>query len=100
MVQSPLTVGILFVLIGYYLCYYGWLLWKSKHIAPEDLEAAAAPPAAAAQAQSDVTPRLARSLSNDSRPSAMRKRRAKTAAHLASERTAMTKKAAPISRTL
>lgn len=56
MVQSPLTVGIFFVLIGYYLCYYGWLLWKSKHIAPEDLEAAAAPPAAAAQAQSDVTP--------------------------------------------
>jgi hypothetical protein len=56
MVQSPLTVGIVFVLIGYYLCYYGWLLWKSKHIAPRDLEAAAAPPAVAAQAQSDVTP--------------------------------------------
>ena len=56
MVQSPLTVGIVFVLIGYYLCYYGWLLWKSKRIAPGDLEAAAAPPAAAAQAQSDVTP--------------------------------------------
>jgi threonine/homoserine/homoserine lactone efflux protein len=56
MVQSPLTVGILFVLIGYYLCYYGWLLWKAKHIAPEDLETAAGPPPAA-PAQSDVTPR-------------------------------------------
>jgi hypothetical protein len=56
MVQSPLTVGILYVLIGYYLCYYGWLLWKSKRIAPGDLEAAAAPPVAAAPAQSDVRP--------------------------------------------
>ena len=55
-VQSPLTVGIVFVLIGYYLCYYGWLLWKSKHIVPGDLEAAAAAPAGAARAQSDVTP--------------------------------------------
>jgi hypothetical protein len=56
MVQSPLTLGIVFVLIGYYLCYHGWLLWKSKHIAPADLEPAAAAPATAAQAQSDVTP--------------------------------------------
>jgi hypothetical protein len=56
MVQSPLTIGIVFVLIGYYLCYYGWLLRKAKHIAPVDLEAAAAPPAAAAQTQNDVTP--------------------------------------------
>jgi hypothetical protein len=56
MVQSPLTVAILFVLIGYYLCYYGWLLWKAKHIAPEDLETTAAPPAAAVQGQSEVRP--------------------------------------------
>lgn len=55
-VQSPLTVGIFFVLIGYYLCYYGWLLWKSEHVAPADLEPAAAPSAAGAQAQSDITP--------------------------------------------
>jgi hypothetical protein len=55
MVQSPLTVGIVFVLIGYYLCYYGWLLWKSKHIVSGDLEAPAAPPADAAQSQSDIT---------------------------------------------
>jgi len=57
MVRSPVTVGILFVLIGYYLCYYGWLLWKTKHIAPEDLETAAGPPPAAAPTQSDLTPR-------------------------------------------
>jgi hypothetical protein len=40
MVRSPLTVGILFVLAGYYLCYYGWVLWKSKHLKTEDIEAA------------------------------------------------------------
>ena len=55
MVQSPVTVGIVFVLIGYYLCYYGWLLWKSKHVAPQDLETPAAPAADAAQTRSDVT---------------------------------------------
>jgi hypothetical protein len=38
--QSPLTMGIFFVLIGYYVCYYGWVLWKSRHITPADLEAA------------------------------------------------------------
>ena len=43
MVRSPLTVGIFFVLIGYYVCYYGLVLRKSKHITPADLEAA--PPA-------------------------------------------------------
>ena len=41
-VQSPLTVGILLVLIGYYLCYYAWLLWKAKHVTPADVEPAAA----------------------------------------------------------
>jgi len=45
MVRSPLTVGIFFVLAGYYLWYYGWVLWKSKHLKPEDIEAAS--PAAA-----------------------------------------------------
>jgi hypothetical protein len=38
MVRSPLTVGLLFVLIGYYLCYYGLVLWKSKHLKAEDIE--------------------------------------------------------------
>jgi hypothetical protein len=36
--QSPLTVGIVFVLIGYYVCYYSWVLWKSRHITAADLE--------------------------------------------------------------
>jgi hypothetical protein len=45
MVRSPLTVGIFFVLAGYYLWYYGWVLWKSKHLKAEDVEAAS--PAAA-----------------------------------------------------
>ncbi len=39
-VQSPLTLGLFFVLAGYYLCYYALVLWKSKHIKPQDLEAA------------------------------------------------------------
>jgi hypothetical protein len=43
MVKSPLTVGIFFVLLGYYLYYYGWLLWKSKRLNPADMEAAATP---------------------------------------------------------
>ncbi len=37
-IQSPLTVGIFFVLIGYYVCYYSWVLWKSRHITAADLE--------------------------------------------------------------
>jgi hypothetical protein len=38
MVRSPLTVGIFFVLMGYYLCYYGLVLWKSKHLNAADIE--------------------------------------------------------------
>jgi hypothetical protein len=45
MVRSPLTVGVFFVLAGYYGWYYGWVLWKSKHLSAEDIEAAS--PAAA-----------------------------------------------------
>jgi hypothetical protein len=45
MVRSPLTVGILFVLVGYYVYYYSWMLWKSKRLDALDIEAA---PAAAA----------------------------------------------------
>lgn len=37
-VQGPLTVGIFFVLIGYYVCYYSWVLWKSRHVTAADLE--------------------------------------------------------------
>ena len=38
-VKAPLTAGLFFVLIGYYVCYYGRVLWKSKRITPADLEA-------------------------------------------------------------
>jgi hypothetical protein len=47
MLRSPLTVGLFFVLVGYYVCYYSLVLWKSKHLEPEDLESA---PASAAPA--------------------------------------------------
>jgi hypothetical protein len=40
MVRSPLTVGIFFVLVGYYVCYYSLVLWKSKHLKTEDIEGA------------------------------------------------------------
>jgi len=46
--QSPLTAGIFFVLIGYYVCYYSWVLWKSRHITAADLEV---PPALANSAR-------------------------------------------------
>ena len=36
--QSPLTIGIFFVLIGYYVCYYSWVLWKSRHVTTAELE--------------------------------------------------------------
>jgi hypothetical protein len=41
--KSPLTAGLVFVLIGYYVVYYGVVLWKSRHISPEDLEVVATP---------------------------------------------------------
>jgi uncharacterized membrane protein YuzA (DUF378 family) len=44
---SPLTVGIFYVLVGYYVCYYSLVLWKSKHLKPEDIESAPAPAVAA-----------------------------------------------------
>lgn len=44
MVRSPLTVGLFFVLIGYYVCYYSLLLYKSKHIKQEDVEVIPAVP--------------------------------------------------------
>jgi hypothetical protein len=45
MVGSPLTVGIFFVLAGYYGWYYGWVLWKSRHLDAEGIEAVSANPA-------------------------------------------------------
>ncbi len=46
MMRSPLTVGLICVVVGYYVCYYAMVLWKSKRISPEDLEATPAPAAA------------------------------------------------------
>ena len=42
MLKSPLTVGIFFLLAGYYLYYYGWVMWKSKHLEAADTEAGSA----------------------------------------------------------
>jgi hypothetical protein len=36
--KSPLTAGLVFVVIGYYVVYYGVVLWKARRISPEDLE--------------------------------------------------------------
>ena len=36
MLQSPLTLGLFSVLMGYYVCYYSIVLWKSKRIAAEE----------------------------------------------------------------
>jgi hypothetical protein len=46
MMRSPLTVGLIFVVVGYYVCYYAVVLWKSKRVSPEDLEAIPTPTAA------------------------------------------------------
>jgi hypothetical protein len=43
MFQSPFTVGLLCVVIGYYVCYYGLVLFKSTRIGPEDLEVSTTP---------------------------------------------------------
>jgi hypothetical protein len=41
-VRNPLTVALLFVLIGYYVFYYSRVLWRSKHLNAEDLEESSA----------------------------------------------------------
>jgi hypothetical protein len=40
MMRSPLTVGLYFVLAGYYVCYYSVVLWKSKHAGTAGIETA------------------------------------------------------------
>jgi hypothetical protein len=43
MVRSPLTLGLFFVLMAYYVCYYSVVLWKSKRaVATEIIPDAAA----------------------------------------------------------
>ncbi len=41
---GPLTVGLLFLLVGYYVYYYSRVLWKSRHLEPGDLDPPTAPP--------------------------------------------------------
>jgi len=37
--HSPLTLSVFFVLIGYYVYYYSYVLWKFKHAKREDIAA-------------------------------------------------------------
>jgi hypothetical protein len=41
MLTSPLTLSLFFVLMGYYVCYYSIVLWKSKRTVPEEISAEA-----------------------------------------------------------
>ncbi len=43
MVTTPVTLGLFFVLIGYYVFYYGRVIWKSQRISDADLEGSATP---------------------------------------------------------
>jgi hypothetical protein len=47
MLRSPLTVGSYFVLMGYYVCYYSVVLWKSKQAAAAGAEATTSLPSEA-----------------------------------------------------
>ena len=37
MLGSPLTGGLFCVLMGYYVCYYSVVLWKSKRISTQEI---------------------------------------------------------------
>lgn len=43
LVNSPLTFGLFYVLVGYYVCYYAVVLWKSQHLTAEELAVEPAP---------------------------------------------------------
>jgi hypothetical protein len=42
MLHSPLTAGLFFVVVGYYVCYYSVVLWKSKRVIAEEVTRPAA----------------------------------------------------------
>jgi hypothetical protein len=42
MLRSPLTVGLFFVLMGYYVCYYSVVLWKSKRVIADEVRSTSA----------------------------------------------------------
>jgi NhaP-type Na+/H+ or K+/H+ antiporter len=41
LLQSPLTLGLYFVLMGYYVCYYSMVLRKSKRVVAEEVSLSA-----------------------------------------------------------
>jgi hypothetical protein len=41
MLRSPLTLGLFYLLVGYYVCYYGIVLRKAKRVAAEEIRAGA-----------------------------------------------------------
>jgi hypothetical protein len=42
-VSSPLTLGLFYVLVGYYVYYLGFILWKSKHLKAGEAQEVTAP---------------------------------------------------------
>ncbi|HEY2781322.1 MAG TPA: hypothetical protein VGI90_11130 [Steroidobacteraceae bacterium] len=44
MLRSPLTLGLFYVLMGYYVCYYSVVLWKAKRVAAEEISPGASAP--------------------------------------------------------
>jgi hypothetical protein len=55
-VTSPLTLGLFFVLVGYYVCYFGLVLWKSKHLKADEVVEIASPLGAQAGSAVPGTP--------------------------------------------
>jgi len=43
MLRSPLTVGMYFVVMGYYVCYYSVILWRSKQAVAPGIDEPAKP---------------------------------------------------------
>jgi hypothetical protein len=41
--SSPLTLGLFYVLVGYYVYYLGFILWKSQHLKPGEAQQVAPP---------------------------------------------------------
>jgi hypothetical protein len=44
MLRSPLTLGLFYILVGYYVCYYSIVLWKGKRVTAEEISPAAPAP--------------------------------------------------------
>jgi hypothetical protein len=42
LLRSPLTFGLFFVVVGYYVCYYSVVLWKSKRVIAEEVRSTSA----------------------------------------------------------